>query len=93
MTVVVGYRAGKVGLSGLQLAASVARTFDTSLTVATIVPKPRLAPSLARVGAGNDNWADQLAVKSQKEAARFLHNLANGIEVGYVDRAHRSVSG
>lgn len=93
MTVVVGYRAGKVGLSGLQLAASAARTFDTSLTVATIVPKPWLAPPLTRVGAEYDNRADDLAVKSQKEAARFLHNLASGIEVSYVNRAHRSVSG
>ncbi|HYB81988.1 MAG TPA: universal stress protein, partial [Mycobacterium sp.] len=30
---------------------------------------------------------------SAKEAARFLHDLIDGIEVNYVHRAHRSVSG
>ena len=49
MTVVAGYRAGKVGLSGLHLAVRLARTLDTSLTVATVVPRPWLAPSLARI--------------------------------------------
>lgn len=93
MTVVVGYRAGKVGLSGLHLAVRAARTLGTSLTVATIVPKPWLTPSLARVDAEYEHWADHLAVDSAKEAARHLHNLADGIEVTYVHRAHRSVSG
>ena len=44
MTVVVGYRAGEVGLSGLHLAVRAARTLGTSLVVATIVPKPWLTP-------------------------------------------------
>ena len=48
MTVVVGYRAGEVGLSGLYLAARAARTLETSLTVATIVPQPWPTPSFAR---------------------------------------------
>jgi nucleotide-binding universal stress UspA family protein len=93
VTVVVGYRAGKVGLSGLHLAVRAARTLGTSLTVATIVPKPWLTPSLARVDAEYEHWADHLAVDSAKEVARHLHNLADGIEVTYVHRAHRSVSG
>lgn len=93
MTVVVGYRAGKVGLSGLHLAVRVARTLDTPLTVATIVPKPWLTPSLARVDAEYEHWADDLAADSAKEAARYLHNVADGIEITYVYRAHRSVAG
>ncbi len=93
MTVVVGYRAGNVGLSGLHLALRAARTLGTTLTVATIVPRPWLTPSLARVDADYERWADQLAADSAQEAARFLHDLADGIEVTYVDRAHRSVSG
>ncbi|MGB8389736.1 universal stress protein [Mycobacterium sp.] len=92
MTVVVGYRAGKVGLSGLHLAVRTARTLGTSLTVATIVPKPWLTPSLARVSAEYEHWADNLAADSAKEAARFLRNLADRIEVSYVHNAHRSVS-
>ena len=93
MTVVVGYRAGEVGLSGLHLAVRAARTLSTSLTVATIVPKPWLTPSLAHVDAEYEQWADNLAADSAKEAARFLHDLIDGIEVNYVHRAHRSVSG
>lgn len=93
MTVVVGYRAGNVGLSGLHLALRIARTLNTSLTVVTIVPKPWLTPSLARVDAEYEHWADHLAADSAKEAARYVHGLAEGIKVSYLHRAHRSVSG
>ncbi len=93
MTVVAGYLAGKVGLSGLYLAVRAARTLGTSLTVTTIVPKPWLTPSLARVDAEYEHWADQLAADSAREAQRCLRKLADGIEVTYVHRAHRSVSG
>ncbi len=93
MTVVVGYRAGEVGLSGLHLAVRAARTLGTSLVVATIVPKPWLTPSLARVDAEYEQWADNLAADSAKEAARFLHGWSDGIDVAYLHRAHRSVSG
>jgi nucleotide-binding universal stress UspA family protein len=93
VTVVVGYRAGKVGLSGLYLAVRVARTRNTSLTVATIVPKPWLTPSKARIDAEYEHWADHLADESAKEAQRYLRKSADGIEVDYRHRAHRSVSG
>jgi nucleotide-binding universal stress UspA family protein len=93
VTVVVGYRAGNVGLSGLHLALRIARTLDTSLTVVTIVPKPWLTPSLARVDAEYEYWADHLAADSAKEAARYVHGMAEGIKVSYLHRAHRSVSG
>ncbi|OBF84868.1 universal stress protein [Mycobacterium sp. 852002-51163_SCH5372311] len=93
MTVVVGYLAGKVGLSGLYLAVRAARTLGTSLTVATIVPKPWLTPSLARVDAEFEHWADQLAADSAEEARRYLRKVADGVEVTYFHRAHRSVSG
>jgi nucleotide-binding universal stress UspA family protein len=93
VSVVVGYLAGKVGLSGLHLAVRVARTLGTSLTVATVVPKPWLTPSLARVDAEFELWADQLAADSAKEAQRYLRKSADGIDVSYFHRAHRSVSG
>ena len=92
MTVVAGYRAGKVGLSGLHLAVRLARTLDTSLTVATIVPRPWLTPSPARIDGKYEHWADHLAADSANEAQRYLYNLASGIEVNYFHRAHRSVS-
>jgi len=93
VTVVVGYRAGEVGLSGLHLAVRAARTLGTSLVVATIVPTPWLTPSLARVDAEYEQWADNLAADSAREAARFLHGWSDGIDVAYLHRAHRSVSG
>jgi nucleotide-binding universal stress UspA family protein len=77
----------------LHLAVRAARTLETSLTVATIVPKPWLTPSLARVDAEYEHWADHLAADSAKEAERFLYPLAGGIEITYFHRAHRSVSG
>ncbi|MDT5139655.1 MAG: hypothetical protein QOD58_3917 [Mycobacterium sp.] len=93
MTVVVGYRAGKVGLSGLYLAIGAARTLKTSLTVATVVPRPWLTPSLARVDAEYEDWAENLAEESAKEAKRHLFPLAEGLEINFCHRAHRSVSG
>lgn len=93
MTVVVGYLVGRVGPSALQLAVRAARTLDTSLTVATIVPTPWPTPSLARVDAEYEQWAAGLAADSAKEAQRYLRTLADGIEVSYCHRAHRSVSG
>ena len=93
MTVVVGYRASMVGLSGLYLAVRAARTLGTSLTVATIVPRAWLTPSLARVDAEYEQWADHLAANSAQEAQDYLRDVADGIEVAYVQRAHRSVSG
>lgn len=93
MTVVVGYRAGKVGLPGLHLAVRIARTLDMSLTVATIVPRPWLTRSRARSDDEYEHWADHLAAESGREAASALRTVADGIEVAYVHRAHRSVSG
>ncbi|MCV7089557.1 universal stress protein [Mycobacterium interjectum] len=93
MSVVVGYRAGEVGLSGLHLAVRAARSLGTSLVVATIVPKPWLTPSFARVDAEYEQWADNLAADSSNEAARFLGEVSDGIDVAYLHRAHRSVSG
>lgn len=93
MTVIVGHLAGKGGLSALHLAVGAARTLDTSLTVATIVPRPWLTPSLARVDSEYAHWADQLAADSADEAHRYLGALADGIEVEYLKHVHRSVSG
>jgi nucleotide-binding universal stress UspA family protein len=93
VSVVVGYRAGVVGLSGLHLAVRAARTLGTSLVVATVVPRPWLTPSLARVDAEYEQWADRLAADSAQEARRFLRDQCDGIEVTYLDRAHRSVAG
>ncbi|MCH2222863.1 MAG: hypothetical protein MK097_21460, partial [Dechloromonas sp.] len=81
MTVVVGYRADKVGLSGLYLAVGIARPLQTSLTVAPIVPRGWPAPSLARVDAEYQYWAENLAESSANEARGYLMSLAEDLEV------------
>ncbi|MFY9335957.1 MAG: universal stress protein [Mycobacterium sp.] len=93
MTVVVGYLAGKSGNAPLHLAVAAARTLQTSLTVATVVPRPWTTPSPARVDAEYAAWADQLAADSAKEAKCHLDALPDGVQVSYLSRAHRSVSG
>lgn len=93
MTVVVGYLAGKSGTAPLNLAVGAARTLRTSLTVATVVPKPWTTPSPARVDAEYAAWADQLAADSVREATRYLQTLTDDIEIDYHSHAHRSVSG
>ncbi len=93
MTVVVGYLAGKSGGAPLHLAVGAARTLRTSLTVATIVPKPWTFPSPARVDAEYAAWADQLAADSAREAQRELESIGKSLEISYHSHAHRSVSG
>ena len=93
MTVVVGYLAGKSGSAPLHLALGAARTLGTTLTVATIVPRPWTYPSPARVDAEYAAWADQLAADSAKEAQRLLASMPHPVEVSFHSHAHRSVSG
>jgi nucleotide-binding universal stress UspA family protein len=93
VTVVVGYLAGKGGSSVLHLAVEAARTLKTSLTVATVVPRPWLTPSPARIDAEYAEWADKLAADSHSEATRLLPPMAKGLEVTFHKVAHRSVSG
>ena len=93
MTVVVGYLAGKGGLAPLHLAVEAARTLKTSLTVATIVPRPWTTPSPARIDAEYAQWAEQLAADSAREAHRYLGGPARGLDLSYQKWAHRSVSG
>ncbi|TGD85372.1 universal stress protein [Mycolicibacterium sp. CH28] len=93
MTVIVGYLAGKSGTAPLHLGLGAARTLRTSLTVATIVPKPWTTPSPARIDAEYAAWADQLAADSAAEARRYLATVSDAPTIGYHSHAHRSVSG
>ena len=93
MTVVVGYLAGKSGTAPLRLACSAACTLRTSLTVATIVPKPWTFPSPARVDAEYSAWAEKLSTDSAREAQRELASMPHPEEVSFRSHAHRSVSG
>jgi nucleotide-binding universal stress UspA family protein len=93
LTVVVGYLAGKGGLSALHLAVQAASTLKTSLAVATVVPRPWMTPSPARIDAEYAQYAEQLAANSAKEAQQCIGSLSDGLKVSYHKVAHRSVSG
>src|SRR5262245_55448915 len=93
MTVAVGYLAGKGGRSPLYLALEAAKTLRTSLAVVTVVPRPWITPSLARVDTEYAQYAEQLAAKSAKQAQEYIDSIGGGLEVDYHKVAHRSVSG
>ena len=93
MTVAVGYLAGKGGRSPLYLAVEAAKTLKASLTVVTVVPRPWMTPSIARIDAEYAEYADQLAADSAKEAKTCINSLAPGLDVSFHKVAHRSVSG
>jgi nucleotide-binding universal stress UspA family protein len=93
VTVAVGYLAGKGGRSPLYLAVEAAKTLKTSLTVVTVVPRPWMTPSIARIDAEYAQYADQLAADSAKQAQQCIDSLATGLDVKFHKVAHRSVSG
>jgi nucleotide-binding universal stress UspA family protein len=93
MTVVVGYLAGKGGLSALNLGAEAARTLKTSLSVVTVVPKPWTTPSPARIDAEYAQYADRLATDSAAQARECIASLDGQLDVSFHKYAHRSASG
>jgi nucleotide-binding universal stress UspA family protein len=93
MTVAVGYLAGKCGRSPLHLGVEAAKTLKASLTVVTVVPRPWLTPSIARIDAEYAQYAEQLAADSAKEAKECIDSIAAGVEVSFHKVVHRSVSG
>ncbi|MUL81473.1 MULTISPECIES: universal stress protein [unclassified Mycolicibacterium] len=93
MTVVVGYLAGKGGAAALHLGVGAARTLNTSLAVATVVPRPWLNPSPARVDAEYAQYAAQLAASSAEQARQHVSALDDRLDVSFHKYAHRSVSG
>lgn len=93
MTVVVGYLAGKGGLSALNLGAEAARTLKTTLSVVTVVPKPWTTPSQARIDAEYAQYADRLAADSATQAKQCLASLDAQLEVSFHKYSHRSASG
>jgi nucleotide-binding universal stress UspA family protein len=90
VTVVVGYLAGKSGRSSLHLAVEAAHVLNTSLVVLTVVPRPWMTPSPARIDAEYAAWADQLGADSHREAKGFLDRIAEGLDVSYRKVANRT---
>lgn len=93
MTVVVGYLAGKAGLSALNLGVEAAKTLKTSLSVVTVVPKPWTTPSPARIDAEYAQYADRLAADSATQARQCISALDDALEVSFHKYAHRSAPG
>ena len=92
MSVVVGYLVGKGGSSALHLAVGAARTLETSLAVATVIPRPWMTPSPARIDAEYAQYAAQLAASSAEQARERIAALDDELEVSFHKFAHRSVS-
>lgn len=93
MTVIVGYLAGKAGISALHLGVEAARTLKTTLSVVTVVPKPWTTPSPARVDAEYAQYADKLALDSAKAAKECVTQIDPTLEVSFHKYAHRSAPG
>ncbi|HEX5144242.1 MAG TPA: universal stress protein [Mycobacterium sp.] len=83
MTVVVGYLAGKCGHAPLHLAIEAAHLLETDLAVVTVVPKPWMTPSQAKVDAEFASYAKQLGDESHAEAKDYLGPLAGDLDIGY----------
>jgi nucleotide-binding universal stress UspA family protein len=90
VTVAVGYLVGKSGRSSLYLAVEAARVLKTSLVVVSVVPRPWMTPSPARIDAEYASWADQLGADSQREAQQFLVQISEGLDVSYHKVANRT---
>ncbi|MCW2556865.1 MAG: universal stress protein UspA-like protein [Mycobacterium sp.] len=93
MTVIVGYLAGKAGISALHLGVEAARTLKTSLAVVTVVPKPWTTVSPARIDAEYAQYADKLAANSAVQAKACVAKLDPDLEVSFHKYAHRSAPG
>ncbi len=90
MTVVVGYLAGKCGHAPLNLAVAAAQVLKTSLIVASVVPKPWMTPSLARVDTEFAAYADRLGTESATEARNYLQPIAGDLDISYRHVASRT---
>lgn len=90
MTVLVGYLAGKCGHAPLNLAVETAQALNTSLTVVTVVPKPWMTPSPARVDAEFASYAKQLGSDSEQEAREYLDTVAGGMDVSFLQMSSRT---
>jgi nucleotide-binding universal stress UspA family protein len=93
VTVIVGYLAGKAGISALHLGVEAARTLKTSLAVVTVVPKPWTTVSPARIDAEYAQYADKLAADSAGQAKECVAKLDPALEVSFHKYAHRSAPG
>jgi nucleotide-binding universal stress UspA family protein len=93
VTVIVGYLAGKAGISALHLGVESARTLKTSLAVVTVVPKPWTTVSPARIDAEYAQYADKLAADSAGQAKECVAKLDPALEVTFHKYAHRSAPG
>jgi nucleotide-binding universal stress UspA family protein len=93
VTVIVGYLAGKAGISALHLGVEAARTLKTSLAVVTVVPKPWTTVSPARIDAEYAQYADKLAANSAVQAKACVAKLDPDLEISFHKYAHRSAPG
>lgn len=90
MTVVVGYLTGKSGHAPLNLGVEAARVLQTSLTVVSVVPRPWMTPSAARVDAEFAEYAHKLGTDSAAEAKAYVDTIGADLDVIYRQVASQS---
>ncbi|MFI8568070.1 universal stress protein [Rhodococcus sp. NPDC078407] len=92
MSVLIAFAPGKGSVGALDLGTQLARSLNTEIDVATVVPKPWSTPSMARVDAEFANWATATAAESEAKARHYLQERAPDIAASFHRLAHRSVS-
>ena len=93
MTLLAGYRQGPEAESMLDLAAMIARSGTVEpLAVRTIVPRPWGTPSLARVDAEFEQWAQHEGDTATQEAEGYLRETAPDLQFTADAVAGRSVA-
>ncbi|GAA2066413.1 universal stress protein [Williamsia deligens] len=93
MTLVVGYHPERGGTDALALAALLAHRLGEPLVVTTVVPTPWTTPSMARVDAEFEQWAQDLAAHAARTGAAELARMAVPVDVDFRTVQHKSVSG
>jgi nucleotide-binding universal stress UspA family protein len=93
MTVLVGYVAGKDSGSALHLGVETAKSLNTSLTVATVIPRPLLTLSSIPIHDEYTQFATQLGNDSARQAQLRIEALDPNLGVSYRQYPHRSAAG
>ncbi|MGV9827162.1 universal stress protein [Gordonia sp. NPDC003429] len=92
MSIVVGYVQGEGGLGGVQLGAMLAEAMKTELIVATVVPKPWVTPSPAKVDAEFVQWTDQVVERARTEVTEYMEIYPPDLQWRFQRLDHRTAS-
>ncbi len=93
MTILVGFAPGRDDQSGLELAATLARSSGQDLLVTTVVPATWPTPVAGHTDREFEEWADQRGLDAVSEARALLDNHCPDVTAQVEWVAGRSVPG